>query len=55
MIIIRIIDCIAVGVFAFILMPTAPAAGMPPSCPDTYQPHSKNQNFLISFGTLDAK
>ena len=33
--------CVAVGMFAVILMPTAPAAGMPP--PDSYQPHSTNK------------
>ena len=52
MIIIRITDGVAVGMFAVILMPTAPAAGMPP--PDSYQPHPE-KTFLISFGTLDAK
>ena len=31
--------CVAVGMFAVILMPTAPAAGMPP--PDSCQPHPK--------------
>ena len=61
MIIIRITDGVAVGIVAFILIPTAthdavgmfavilmsiaPAAGMPPSCPDTCQPHSKNKIF----------
>ena len=33
--------CVAVGMFAVILMPTAPAAGMPP--PDSCQPHSTNK------------
>ena len=32
-------SCVAVGMFAVILMPTAPAAGMPP--PDSCQPHPK--------------
>ena len=31
--------CVAVGMFAVILIPTAPAAGMPP--PDSCQPHPK--------------
>ena len=39
MIIIRITDDVAVGMFAVILMSTAPAAGMPP--PDSCQPHPK--------------
>ena len=39
MIIIRITYGVAVGMFAVILMPTAPAAGMLP--PDSYQPHPK--------------
>ena len=39
MIIIRITDHVAVDMFAVILMPTAPAAGMLP--PDTCQPHPK--------------
>ena len=39
MIIIRITDCVAVGMFAVILVPTAPAAGMLP--PDKCQPHPK--------------
>ena len=33
--------CVAVGMFAVILMPTAPAAGMPP--PDSCQPHSTDK------------
>ena len=32
-------SCVAVSMFAVILMPTAPAAGMPP--PDSCQPHPK--------------
>jgi len=39
MIIIRITCGVAVGIAAFILIPTAPAAGMPP--PDSCQPHPK--------------
>ena len=44
--------CVAGGMFAVILMLTATAAGMPP--PDSCQPHPK-KTFSISFGTLYAK
>ena len=56
MIIIRIIDCFAVDIVAFILIPTVQAAGMPPSLVFQQMPAALQKlNFLVSFGTIDAK